>query len=143
MKITVDNLPAFNKSLARLMTEADSDAVEVLKKVSFDTFRNLQNKTPRDTGRARAGWNVNVDTPPSEWKPAKGAKSYTRKRFTSAAKIKFDSVINLTNNVEYIVPLDEGYSRQATMGMMQPVITRMYVLMEKALLAKSNRKIKG
>lgn len=140
--ITVDNIADFNKSLGKVMDLVEDGGAAVLKKVSFDTLRNLQKKTPRDTSRARAGWHTTVDQQPSEWKPSKDKKSYQVQQFKGGSRIRFDSLINLSNNVEYIVLLDKGSSRQATMGIINPVIVRAHVQLERILLKESNRKIK-
>lgn len=139
--IDVKNIAEFNKALNKVMTVTEDGAVDVLKKVSFDTLRNLQKKTPRKTGRARAGWNIKIDQKPSEWKPPKGQKSYSDSDFEGESRIKFDSVINLSNNVEYIIPLDEGHSKQAT-AIVNPVISRMKAFLQYLLSKESKRKIK-
>lgn len=115
---------------------------EVMAKVAMDTLRNFQRVTPRKTGRARAGWNTTVDSAPSEWAPDAGYKSYKVTSFNGENIIKFDSVINFSNNVEYIVFLEQGKSQQAPGGMIQPVLSRLTAQLNAVARAQSRRIIK-
>ena len=59
---------------------------DVVSKIAFDGLGELQATTPVDTGRAKSGWGVERIEP-------KHAR--------------------IVNNVEYIVRLNEGHSKQA------------------------------
>jgi len=86
--------------------------------------------TPVDTGRARANWIASTGQPVSEapegsqsgsTKEARGANA-AAKALQQAQKIVQEYTLSqgsifLSNNVEYIVPLDQGSSRQAPAGM--------------------------
>lgn len=105
----------FNKQIKRIMLNVTNGMEkQVMVKIALDTNRNLQKRTPKKYGRARAGWNTTVDQSPSEWKPPEGMKNYSLTPFNGLEKIKYSSLINLSNNVEYIVPLDEGHSKKAS-----------------------------
>lgn len=139
MSINITNLKEFNRDIKRILKTSKNNQVKILKKVSFDGLRNLQNGTPRKTGRARAGWNTTVDKNPSEWKPPEGKKSYEPTEFRDLNKIKSNSKINFSNNVEYIVPLDDGHSKQAPAGIVDPVISRMHAQLSRLLKKESRR----
>lgn len=65
---------------------------EAVRKVTFDLHSMIVQRTPVDTGRARAGWSVDLRPDHSM----------------------------IYNNVEYIVPLEYGHSRQqAPQGMVR------------------------
>jgi hypothetical protein len=76
-------------------------------------------QTPVDTGRARGNWRVGIGGRPTGYSD--------EDRDASAAMAQGSSAINtwksgegsiyITNNVPYIVPLDEGSSAQAPNGM--------------------------
>jgi hypothetical protein len=143
------DIEKFNKQLKKMEKLAPEMHLDVLKKISFDGYTLLVEKTPKDTGRARAGWNVTVDGPPSEWKPPKQVgkhlagkeQEYQPRPFEGMEKIKFDSVINLTNNVEYIIPLDQGHSEiQAPDGIIKPVITKLKNQLARVLAVLNKRK---
>lgn len=85
-----------------------------------DCYGRLVQRTPVDTGRARAGWHIEGE--PSEWKPAPG--EYEKAKAEAAAIISQEvlklealskaDVIYIMNNVEYILPLEAGWSRQSS-----------------------------
>lgn len=132
-----------NKALAKVMKNLEQGIQkDVMVKVSMDTHRNLVKTTPRKTGRARAGWVPTVDSPPSERKPAEGSSSYAEPSFNVAGQIKFNSVVNLSNNVEYIVPLDEGHSvTQAPNGIVGPVMAALTAQLTVVANSQSRRRI--
>ena len=76
-------------------------------------------RTPVDTGRARANWQVAIGTIPSgtlELNDKSGQATINKVQAASMGVVAGD-VIYLTNNLPYAVPLEEGYSKQAPAGM--------------------------
>lgn len=140
--LSLTNEAKFQKDVKKIIKLVPEIQVEVLKKVSFDALRNFQRATPEDTRRAKGGWNTVVDSSPSEWKPPKGMKAYSLQKFNGSGKIKAGSVIHVSNNVEYIIPLDEGHSGQAPIGIMNPVIAGLRAQLSLVLKALSKRKIR-
>lgn len=106
-------LQAAHKAFMKLSTD---DIGENLEKVGFRFFSALQVGTPKDTSRAVNGWIVVVDRAVSEWKPPKGMSSYAPRPFDITGRVKFNSMVSISNNVEYIQVLDEGHSIQAKSG---------------------------
>ena len=78
-------------------------ADKVQRKAALDLFGELIQTTPIDTGRARAGWSM--DARKGEDVPPLKASSYRPK---SPVPPKGAPFIIIYNNVEYIVPLNEG-----------------------------------
>lgn len=139
---SITNFTEFERDLKRVMENVELGMEKnVLKKAAFDAHRNLQKRTPRKSGRARAGWNTTVDMPPSEWKPPLGWDHYGLTPFRDGAKIKYNSIINLSNNVEYIIPLDEGHSKQAD-NIVDFVFTRLSQQLAILASKESKRRIK-
>lgn len=70
--------------------------------------------TPVDTGRARAGWHMAVE--PSEWVPPPDLHpaEYTKMIRDNAKGLKLTDaeIIYVINNVEYILALNAGWSKQ-------------------------------
>lgn len=126
--IDVTNLNKFNSDLKKMLKSEKEDARIILIKLSMDGLRTLQTITPKKTRRAAAGWNPNVDSPPSEWKPPVGQAGYALSLLTQVNKIRYNSVVNLSNNVEYIVPLDKGHSKQAQ-AIVAPTIARLEAIL--------------
>ena len=73
--------------------------------------RKIVERTPVDTGRARANWFVAEGAPRIE----------TTTATTPVARppLTGDSVIYITNSLPYIVPLEYGHSGQAPNGMVR------------------------
>lgn len=92
---------------------------KVQRKAALDLFGELIQTTPIDTGRARAGWSMDIqkgeDLPehvdaPKKWK--KGKTPYY-KRPTTPIPPKGATAIYIFNNVEYIKHLNDGTTTQA------------------------------
>lgn len=90
---------------------------QIQRKYAMDLWGELIATTPIDTGRARAGWSVGMEgkddsTPPDKETPAgwkKGRAPYYAKP-RMGRLLKGASFIMIYNNVEYIVPLNNGTS---------------------------------
>ena len=95
-------------------------------------FGEMIRQTPVDTGRARAGWSIGTE--PSEWTPPQGvweefisngfvdsavAKGLTNKNLSEA------DVIYICNNVQYIMALEAGWSKQAPQGFIGKFLKRL------------------
>lgn len=141
-KITNQN--KFQKEINKMIKLVPEMQVQILKKVSLDTFKDLQDSTPEDTARAKGGWNTTVDGRPSEWKPqlVKGKRGYRKQAFKGSRKIKAGSLINLSNNVEYIIPLDEGHSTQSPNGFTDSVFSRAAIGLRKITKQLSKKRVK-
>lgn len=98
--------------------------------LALDVQANLQEDTPRDTGWARANWVLSVGTPVEdeavaalkEPTPADIAKAAARQQASIRDVADYDidqGIIFTTNNVAYIIPLNEGHSQQAGSGYVQ------------------------
>lgn len=85
-------------------------------------FGLLVQRTPVDTGRARAGWQIG--TAPTEWVPSKaqwdeykGTGAVTRALASvPVEQLSQADVVYISNNVEYILALEAGWSAQAPRG---------------------------
>lgn len=77
----------------------------------FNAFSSLIERTPIDTGRARAGWFVSTtnsnEAPPEDGTHAAFVAQKTRE-FAAAGDA---DAIYIINNVEYILALDAGWSK--------------------------------
>ena len=75
--------------------------------------------TPVDTGRARGNWRVGIGGRPTGFDPNDTDANAALAQGQSAIETwkSGEGSIYITNNVPYIVPLDEGSSAQAPNGM--------------------------
>lgn len=98
-----------------------------IRKISLEALRRVVLKTPVDTGRARANWQLTTGSPAEgviDAKDKQGAKTL-RKGANEVAKIKGTPVVYITNNVDYIEVLEQGSSSQAPQGMVAVTISEL------------------
>lgn len=108
------------KAFQQWVNAAHEDGLLAFLAQLADCYGRLVQRTPVDTGRARAGWHIEGES--SEWKPAPG--EYEKAKAEAAAIISQEvlkledlskaDVIYIMNNVEYILPLEAGWSRQSS-----------------------------
>jgi hypothetical protein len=79
--------------------------------LALTLHRKVSERTPVDSGRARANWFL------AEGAPRIEAKETTTPE--AVPTLKGESVIYLTNSLPYIVPLEYGHSKQAPYGMLR------------------------
>ena len=107
------NVQQFSLQLKRFGDEVTEEHLkDIVLFVSFDLFKRIVKNTPVDTGRARASWNIQAGTPDLSV-PPEGLPSYAPNLFPIVAWRPFLKVW-ITNNLDYIVPLEEGHSKKVT-----------------------------
>lgn len=84
----------------------------VTRKVALDAYSRVTRKTPVDTGRARANWNVGTGRP--DLSTTKVGESSPP---PSLKKGDGEAAIYITNNLDYISDLEDGSSKQSPNGM--------------------------
>jgi len=109
----------------------------LIKKLVLDIVANLQRApseggTPVDTGWARANWIPNIGSPTKGVSGSReqaeagilptGSTSGVAKVATSYRLSK--GPVHITNNVPYILPLNEGSSKQAPKGFVQQAVRK-------------------
>ena len=120
---------SFSLAIGKFIKKAPESADKIVKKVCFDLYQHFVDRTPYDTGRARGGWAIGVNerrlAPEGRCaEPGTKANTSVESMFGEAksilAEVKGDCVVYMCNNVEYIVPLEEGWSKkQAPAGMVR------------------------
>lgn len=109
------NITAVNVDLRKF---ADAIGVGVgiaVEKIGRDLHGKIKKRTPVDTGRARASWDVSVNSM-SSYVPPEGAT--TAKEFPNLSLTERDELFIMSNLV-YIEPLENGSSSQAPLGMVR------------------------
>jgi len=117
----------FNKVVEDFaVVDVPAIVLSVQKQIALRGLASLVKRTPVDTGRARNNWQVGIDQePPDVLYPA--AQAFSGDKSGSPAVNKGTSKIRslrpfcvcyLTNNVEYILDLENGSSAQAPNGML-------------------------
>jgi len=93
----------------------------VVRKITFEAFRRVVQRSPVDTGRFRANWNVSY-----------GAPDYTTTLSTEqgrgtaeagkALTLPVGGVVYLSNGLPYAERLEYGWSKQAPAGMVRVTV---------------------
>jgi hypothetical protein len=118
----ITNLKQFNdtveKSFKRLTEE---QVVLAQKKIVLDLLRKVIRRTPVDTGRARGNWQVSIDFPATGELEVLHENAHTIFARGNAAikKLPPYKIVWLTNNVSYIVALENGHSKRSPEGMLR------------------------
>ena len=122
------------KEIVALRTE--QEALLIVKKVIIDVFARIVQRTPVDTGRARASWQFGIGVEPvgaveaGEWQgkiPSLVAEA-TQKIIAAPATVWF-----IANHLDYIEQLEAGWSKQAPAGMVALTLREMSQHLQKAI----------
>jgi len=106
---------AFESALMEAVQDFQIEVNTVVRKSLVDLTSNVIRDTPRDTGRAAAGWSLTAGQPSND-APPEGRSSYTVDSPQDPGNAA-NMVWYLVNNVEYVEFLEDGSSQQATQGM--------------------------
>jgi hypothetical protein len=117
----MSSLGTFSLDLSKFATKAMGNADKVVKKACFDIGSDIQKATPKDTGRAKTGWQWQVGSI-TAFKPPPG--TYASPPAPMVPGFALGDTLYLANNVEYIKVLEDGWSRQAPAGMVKVTLTR-------------------
>lgn len=125
------NIEIFSLGLAEALEAAQENAEQVFRSAAFDLFSKIIQRTPVDTGRARANWQLTIRSPDLK-KVGRGRKRKATKAKLLSDKRKAEIValdrlyedwkpgysVWITNNLPYINRLETGtWSDQAPQGM--------------------------
>ena len=148
----LDNIQ-FGVDLKKFARTIDLSVAKVVRKVSLDVFRGVLEKTPVDTGAARASWQIGVNRKSDAkvtvtgGKMSKGGASAIANKQTSKLSTvnAYDEVI-ISNNVPYAQKLEYGgylpkntdklvggFSKQAPRGMARITLIEIAQAMTKTL----------
>jgi hypothetical protein len=116
---------SFAADLDKFASKTRIKADTVVRKVTLDLFGEVVQRTPVDTGMARANWQIGINERPTgtvngtNWKQNMG-HSMTQ----SSGQIKAGGVNYITNNLPYIIKLEYGSSKQAPQGMARITVSK-------------------
>ncbi len=105
------------KALDEWAALAKEDGLLAFLAALANCYSRLVMRTPVDTGRARAGWHIECEV--NEWKPENGDyKDLVSKRISEEVgklpSLSQADVIYVMSNIEYILPLEAGWSKQSS-----------------------------
>lgn len=111
----------FTAQLKRFATKAKKKPVEAQRKIFIELSSRIIQRTPVDTGRARANWNAAIggaDTSITDATDQSGSKAISDATVTAVSNGK-GQTLYLTNSLPYIQRLEDGWSQQAAQGMVK------------------------
>ena len=105
---------------------------EFKEKIGFDCFAGIVKRTPVDTGRARGNWMVSlgaaveavVDSGPTISNDEPVPSALKNEGLSTISKSKPGQDIVISNNLPYIVFLEEGTTKQNAKGMVAHNVAR-------------------
>lgn len=121
----------FELDLDNFCKKVELSAATVKKRVGFDLLGRLVRKTPVDTGRARGSWTIAVnEADRTVLPPAPPGQIYPPPAI-GALDVRLNESLVISNNLPYIVKLNEGHSQQAPKAFVELAIEEVNVQMER------------
>ena len=106
-------------SMSQIVARANGHVDERIRAATIGIFKGIRKDTPVDTGRARGNWQCTIGAP-FVGEDANGSDEQILRTIPRRA----GSVVYLTNNVQYIQPLEYGHSTKAPNGMVRINVAR-------------------
>ena len=131
-----DSPEVFALKLGEFIEKAKGAPKQVVRKFGLDMFSQVVERSPVDTGRFKANWNVAFDrvdtfTTPSTDKA--GGKTKERIRVMLNGWEVGQSIF-FTNSLPYAIPLEYGHSKkQAPLGMVRITVAEAQDYISKAV----------
>ncbi|ARB06112.1 tail completion or Neck1 protein [Dinoroseobacter phage vB_DshS-R5C] len=110
----------FAIDLKRFGKVTEEQATLIFQKIAIDLDTRVVLGTPVDSGRARGNWFPSVGSPSAQVDmnaSDKSGSAATAAATSTVSGAKIGDVLWLTNNLPYILPLENGWSGQAPEGM--------------------------
>lgn len=110
---------SFELQIGEFIKRFEDRADAVMQGSVMRVGKSIVEKSPVDTGRFRANWQIGVGAAPTGTLDAtdKDGGSTVSKIEGVAATVKADDTTYLANNLPYAVRLEDGHSQQAPSGM--------------------------
>lgn len=125
-------MSGFSIPLDRLAERYNAKLEDVVRKSTFDLFRSVTLKSPVDTGRFRANWNVSQGSPDYTITASTNA-GRVNAEVGKAARLPAGGVVFLSNGLPYARRLEYGYSKQAPQGMVRVSVVEYRNFVERAI----------
>ena len=116
----------FSLDLQAFAKQAGEHVELVIKKTALDVFSSLVQKSPVDTGRFRGNWQVgigsinnNVNSSADVLKQHSPPNAENINKAQAALSKYTNQIIYISNSLPYAQRLEDGYSKQAPVGMVR------------------------
>tara|TARA_R110000796_G_C14571530_1_gene435757 strand:- start:2496 stop:2906 length:411 start_codon:yes stop_codon:yes gene_type:complete len=111
----MSKLTQINIDLAAFAKRIDVGVGIAVEKIGRDLHGKIVKRTPVDTGRARASWDMTINNP-SNYVPGEGD---TTPEPLPSLDLDGNDQLYIVSNLVYIEPLEHGHSNQAPLGMVR------------------------
>lgn len=126
-------MTGFAADVARFAKKANASVDAVVRKVTFDLFFEIVQRTPVDTGRLKANWQASQNVPVTGTVTSTDKDGNTTMVAIAGAIGGAGSVTYLANNLPYAHRIEfDGWSRQAPAGMVRVSMARVQRLLSAA-----------
>jgi hypothetical protein len=123
----------FTINMAKFNVQTLEQADMIRRKIILEVLRGVVKRTPVDSGRARGNWQASISKPISrevDRKDKTGSSTVSEESGTVQSSSP-DDTLYLTNNVPYILILEDGRSNQAPNGMLKVTLAQFpYIVKE-------------
>ncbi len=132
------------RELNRALLEQAKAGVELMRldvvKAVVDCYANLVRRTPVDTGRARASWQVTGDKSDLNFIPGTSQQEIARALAGAIRNSVFQptDAIYVFTNVEYVIALNAGWSKKQPGGFIDQFLQELRSELFKAATARGN-----
>ncbi len=109
-----NNAADFSRLLSDLSVRISGNIGQVNRKACLDLYRRIIERTPIDTGRARANWNIRLRHEDGTTENTDWQRQLNASEFDVTVQ---DNQVVIYNNLIYIEALEDGHSQQAPAGM--------------------------
>ena len=116
MSITMDEFANRLDSFAISFPKAVNQLVRL---TALETLKNIVIATPRDIGRAASNWFISVHTPSDEISDDTEVDENLVEQSGKILSPTVSNIIWLSNNLPYIVRLNDGWSKQTASGFVE------------------------
>jgi hypothetical protein len=128
-------MSTFTADLARFAEKTGRSIERTHREVCIELFSGILKDSPVDTGRFRGNWQASARFPRTGTLPIRPAAVAQTEILTNVGPL--GGVTYFANNLPYAMRLEEGYSRQAPVGMVRTNVARFERMV--AAAARRNR----
>lgn len=109
---------SFLRTIANFNSVVNEHNSKVFRKIALDLYAEIVKRTPVDTGLARGNWRIGVNSIPQGTidRKRQGRSGEETSKLTGL-KVHEQTTVYIVNNLEYIIFLERGHSKQAPAGM--------------------------
>lgn len=113
-------LTVFAQNMNQLAAAVQQNIPKMMRGVAEAVVDSVANSTPQLTGQAAGNWKTTVGSPSSAWDQGPNSPSTSLADAAAAlSTLREGQVIYISNNVPYIVDLNQGSSAKAPAGFVE------------------------